>query len=155
MSILGIGAVVGYFISGWLCDRFGMLSVITLSSFAFCLFQLVFALMPSQSPMLLMSLAIFGFGMLGVSAIQLLSLVRSYFPSELSGRAVTGVNLFGFLGIFSLQWFLGLFIRQFPSTTALNLYEAKAYRFSFLLTGLLCLAALAFFLPEWWRSRKA
>jgi predicted MFS family arabinose efflux permease len=129
LSVSG-GIAVGYMACGWLADRFGIernIMIVTPVS-ALCLAAIAFfgAQMP---PLALGALfALFGFG--GAFNLVLLAQVRSIFPEQMSGRAATALNMFGFAGAALLQWWMGLIISAF-ARTADGRYPPEAYAAAF------------------------
>jgi len=73
--------------------------------------------------------------------------VAQAFPAALAGRALSAFNLVIFLGVFVVQWGLGLLI---DALTASGLRTADAYRASFALYLACCVAAFL-----WMHSRSA
>jgi nitrate/nitrite transporter NarK len=143
LLLLSIGATIGYTVSGWLADRFGMSRVIAVMSTIFVLSQVALALRPTTAllPVLLPVL-----GLCGAANVAVLAQARQIFPPALSGRALTAVNLFGFSGAFALQWLMGLVISRFPPT-ATGAYPPVAYSAALALTAALSLIALLWYIP--------
>lgn len=69
--------------------------------------------------------------------------VGAAFPAGLAGRALSAFNLVIFLGIFCVQWGIGLVL---DTLRAAGADEATAFRAAFALFGLCALAAYAWFL---------
>jgi predicted MFS family arabinose efflux permease len=65
------------------------------------------------------------------------------FPPALAGRALSAYNLVIFLGVFAVQWGIGLLLDGFK---ALGLAEVAAYQAAFGVYGLTCVAAYVHFL---------
>ncbi|HEX5692810.1 MAG TPA: MFS transporter, partial [Roseiflexaceae bacterium] len=108
---MGLGVVVGYFSSGWLADRFGPQRVTTFAMSLFVLCQLAFLWPGLPVPLLWVLCAVFGYA--GSFNVVMLAQVRALFPAQMSGRAITAVNMFGFAGTALLQWWMGLIINMF------------------------------------------
>ncbi len=70
------------------------------------------------------------------------------FPSHMAGRALTAYNLVIFMGVFTVQWGIGLGIDLF---LWLGLEGTRAYQAAFGVFWLCCLASYAHF----WRASKA
>jgi predicted MFS family arabinose efflux permease len=69
-------------------------------------------------------------------------------PKEMSGRANTGINVFGFVGMFSGQWGIGLVLDLWPpSATG---YAAEAYPWALGMVWAAQLAGLAWL----WQGRR-
>ncbi len=67
------------------------------------------------------------------------------FPQTLAGRALSGYNLVLFLGIFVVQWGIGLLIDGFKS---LGFTEPNAYRCAFAVYLLCCVASYVHFITS-------
>jgi MFS family permease len=87
-----------------------------------------------------------GFGVCGAFVVVLYAQVRMLFPEHLTGRAVAALNLFAEGGAACVQWGIGLLIGLFLVTGAGH-YPPEAYRVAFLVTAVLSLLALLFYLP--------
>ncbi|MFL5805077.1 MAG: nitrate/nitrite transporter [Roseiflexaceae bacterium] len=132
---LSIGVVAGYFASGWLSDRFGTLRVTTIVVAVFFLSQLALALLGPRLTLPLLGAVFFTFGFAGAFNVVLLAQVRPLFPPQMSGRAITAVNMLGFAGTALLQWWMGLIIGAF-APDAQGHYPAAAYTAAFLFTSI-------------------
>ena len=146
ISLFGIGSVLGFFLCGWFADKFGLAKVPFIAGIFFMLLQLSFALLPSGSNSILITALVISLGFSGVFVLQVLSLIRIRFPMHLRGRAVTAVNLFGFLGAFTWQWLLGVIVKLYPLVG--NDYNPIALRNCFIITTCFTLITLIFFMPE-------
>ena len=72
------------------------------------------------------------------------------FPPQMAGRALSAYNLLAFVGIFSLQWGVGLAVDVFQ---ALGASDAQAFQRTFALLWLACAASYAWYvLPVWRRG---
>jgi predicted MFS family arabinose efflux permease len=138
---MGVGVVAGFFVSGWLVDRFGAQRVITIVVLIFALSQLVFVL-PARPPLALLSAIFAVFGFTGAFNVAMLAQVRALFPPHMSGRAITAANMFGFGGTALIQWWMGLIIGVF-APDAQGHYPAAAYAAAFLSTSVGTALALA------------
>jgi hypothetical protein len=99
--------------------------------------------------------AYFLFGFAG--AFQLLTLVQVglLVPLNMSGRAVTAVNFFGFGGTAILQWVMGVTIGSF-ARQASGAYPPEAYVAALTLTTLGTAAVLLWYVPaRRWKSTTA
>jgi predicted MFS family arabinose efflux permease len=81
------------------------------------------------------------FGFFGTSGILPYAVLSQSFPSHLSGRVNTALNLLVFLAAFSAQWGIGAIIGQWP-TTETGGYSSPGYRAAFVL--MLSLQLLSF-----------
>jgi MFS family permease len=142
LLLLSLGVSVGYGISGWLSDRFGLSRVIALGCAICTATMFVLALRP---PAAVVALTLPLFGVFGAFAVMLLVQPRSVFPPHLMGRAVTAVNVFSIGGTFLLQWIMGMIINTFPSTG--GQYPPEAHSAALFFTGAGSLLALLWYLP--------
>ena len=108
------GVTVGYMSGGWISDRFGLSRVANVGMGLFILSQLLFIIPSFTPPAELLGISYFIFGFTGSFNLLLLVQVRTLFPPEISGRANTALNLFGFSGTAIIQGTMGLIISQFP-----------------------------------------
>jgi predicted MFS family arabinose efflux permease len=142
---MGAGVVFGFFVCGWLADRFGMGRAVT-GSMAVMLLGLVGLALPARLPLALIGVIYFAIGCCGSFNIVELAQIRALFPPHRSGRAVTAVNLFGFAGSALLQWWMGLIIGAFAPDAA-GRYPPIAYAAAFGAAALGVALALAWYLP--------
>ena len=140
---LGVGATIGYTISGWLCDRFGMGRMITLASGLFILCQYSLA---AQPPLALVPILYFIFGITGGFNVMLLAQTRLIFPLAKTGKAVTAVNVFAIGGTFVLQWWMGLIIGRWQLGAGGH-YPPIAYSAALIFTATGALMALVWYRP--------
>ncbi len=140
---LGIGVVAGNLASGWLADLIGRGTVVLGSGAAFIVLQLLFALALPTAPLMLLYLL---FGLFGSYFVVLVAEVRSLFPANVTGRAMTGVNFFGMAGAMLLQWLMGMIIGSGA--------DVAGYRLAFLVTAVLTAIAALVYLPVVTRSRS-
>lgn len=144
--LLSSGIVVGYSLSGFLSARLGLGRVVVVATSLFALVQMALALTPPRDAIpVLFAL----FGITGAFNIMLLAQARLAFPVEMTGRAVTAVNLFAIGGTFFLQWGIGLVVGRFAHAGHL---PPQAYMAVLLATTVLTVAALLWYLPL---SRRA
>lgn len=141
---MGAGVVLGFFVCGWLADRYGMRRAIV-ASMAVLLLCLVGMVLPVRLPLALLGVLFFGLGFTGAFNIVELAQIRALFPPQMSGRAVTAVNLFGFAGTALLQWWMGLIIGAFAPDTQGH-YPAIAYAAAFGIVGAGATLALVWYL---------
>jgi MFS family permease len=143
LFVLALASVLGYFGSGWLADRFGLLRVITVSAGLFFGSQLVLAALPAASVATLPAASVSAlllimvvFGVTGAFNVMLFSHVRQLFPAYLTGRALALNNFFGMSGVAVMQWFLGAMLGWGSGFAAL-----------FWVTGLLGLLSVFLYAP--------
>ncbi len=143
LLFMGIGTTTGFMVSGWLADKIGLTQVIVTSTVIFILAQFALILQP---PLLFVYLIYILFGFCGAFNIMMLAHARKIFPSNITGRVVSAVNLFGIGGTFFIQWWLGLIIGSFAVNSA-GQYPPQAYTAALLFTGIGGLLALFWYLP--------
>jgi hypothetical protein len=73
------------------------------------------------------------------------------FPAALAGRALSAFNLVIFLGVFLLQWGIGLLVDLF---VALGAAEVSAFRFAFAIFLVCCMLSYAWFLWSQSHNRR-
>lgn len=142
---MGAGVVSGNFLCGWLADRYGAYRAIRASMALFVLALLGLAL-PVRWPLAMLGAIYFALGFGGAFNIIELAQIRALFPPQISGRAVTAVNLFGFTGTALIQWWMGVIIGRFLPD-AQGHYPALAYLAAFGLAALGASLALLWYLP--------
>lgn len=142
---MGAGVVGGYSVCGWLGERFGLLRAVT-GAMLLSLVCHAALIVPGPKPLVLLYAAYIGFGFAGAFNLLLLAQIRAVFPAQMSGRAATAVNMFGFGGTALLQWWMGLIIGAFASD-AQGHYPALAYSAAFLFTAIGSGAALLWYVP--------
>ena len=77
----------------------------------------------------------------GTAVVLGYAILSRRYPKEMSGRANTGINVFGFVGMFSGQWGIGLVLDLWPpSATG---YAAEAYPWALGMVWAAQLAGLA------------
>ncbi|ADD29068.1 MFS transporter [Meiothermus ruber] len=113
-----LAALLGFLLCGPLADRWGLPRVLLSASLGFTLGPLLLALWP-QMPALGLYLTYGLMGFTGAFNILSLAQARLVFPTELTGRAVTAINFMGFMGVFLLQWGMGVVLGLSEYSTAL------------------------------------
>lgn len=134
LLVLSLAAVVGYLLCGVLADRFGLGQMLFAAGLVFLSGLSLLAFWPT-SPLALVYLAYALMGFSGGFNILSLAQGRLIFPVALTGRAITAINFLGFMGVFLLQWGLGVVV------------NAAGYPLALLLWTILIVAALGFYLP--------
>lgn len=84
----------------------------------------------------------------GTAAVVIYSTLSRRYPKTMSGRVNTGLNVFGFAGMFLGQWAVGLVIGLWP--LAATGYAPEAYTWALGMLWLVQFTGLAWF----WRGRK-
>lgn len=136
----GSGVSIGYAALGALGARIGPARLLVATTAVFVALQLVLATGPAPGGGLL-AVAFATLGVAGASSALIFSCARAAFPLELTGRAVTAVNLFMFVGGFAIQAGLGWWVQAQAAS-------ASAYVTLFLPTAAVAAVALVVFLPE-------
>ncbi len=142
---VSLAMIVGYFTFGAVAERLARrnvkpMSVAATGMLTFIVVQclLVLQCTPLAIPLWLL------FGFCGTSCILPYAALSQSFPTHLSGRANTGLNLMVFLAAFAAQWVIGLIINLWPQTVTGG-YEAAGYSSGFGLIVVLQLAAAAWY----------
>ena len=150
LLLLGIGLVLGFFVSGWLAQRYGLQRVLAIATLTAVLTQAALALVAGRwsSPAALGAL-LFLLAASGSFALLLYAQASTLFPPQLTGRVVTAINLFMFLGGFALQWGIGAVVQALAPAGGTAGAEAPAAAFAAALTlsAGLCAVALLVYLP--------
>ncbi len=113
-----LAALLGFLLCGPLADRWGLPRVLLSASLGFTLGPLLLALWP-QMPAWGLYLTYGLMGFTGAFNILSLAQARLAFPTALTGRAVTAINFMGFMGVFLLQWGMGVVLGLSDYSTAL------------------------------------
>lgn len=118
-----LAAVLGFLLCGPLADRFGLPRVLLLAGICFTLGPAILALWPNM-PIVGVYFGYIMMGFCGAFNILSLAQARLTFPTELTGRAVTAINFMGFMGVFLLQWGMGVVLGAFGYSAALLIWVA-------------------------------
>ena len=89
------------------------------------------------------------FVLASTAAVSIYSTLSRTYPKTMTGRVITGLNVFGFAGMFLGQWSVGLVIGLWPPTA--TGYAPEAYTWAFGMLWLVQFSGLAWF----WLGRKA
>ncbi len=143
---LSVGSFFGYVVSGSLAERFGAPHVLVFAAVLFALSQAGMIVGSLMGWALLVRVAYPLFGFAGAFNILLMAHARGVFPTSMTGRAVTAVNLFGIGGTALLQWGMGMIIGAFGQGEG-GVYPPEAYATSLGFTLFGTLATLAFYYP--------
>lgn len=147
LNILALGAITGYFMSGWLCDRFGITKILSISAILMLVSEIILGLASAEllaHSWWLRHSNLFIFGFTGASSLQLITQIRLLFPPNLSGRASTACNLVGFSGSAVVQWFLGIFVGFFAVN---EIIPAHTYQRMFVVVAGILFVAIVCYLP--------
>jgi MFS family permease len=141
---VAIAMVAGFLAMGVIAERLGRLGIRTITvAFAgmimFAIVQLPMALQWTGAvlPMWMV------FGFFGTAGILSYAALPRYFPTELTGRVITGLNVLTFGGAFAAQWGMGVIINMWPATG--GGYAAEGYQAAFAVMVALQAAGLAWF----------
>jgi hypothetical protein len=77
----------------------------------------------------------------GTSVVLAYSILSRRYPKAMAGRANTAINVFGFVGMFTGQWGIGLVLDLWPQSA--SGYAAGAYPWALGMTWAVQLAGLA------------
>lgn len=146
LMTLSVAALVGYLVTGTLAERFGVSRVVVGATLLFAVAQAGMILGSLAGWELLVRVAYPVFGLAGASNILLMAHARSVFPTSMTGRAVTAVNLFGIGGTAILQWGMGMIIGAFGRGVG-GAYPPEAYAAALGFTLVGVVSALAFYAP--------
>ncbi len=143
---VAIAMIAGFIILGTAAERLSRRGIpaMTVAACGMFLFmvQLLFLIF---EPVRLAGPVMILFGFFGTSGILPYAVLSQSFPSHLSGRVNTALNLLVFLAAFLAQWGIGAIIGQWP-TTETGGYSPSGYRMAFaLMLGLQFLSFLWFF----------
>jgi predicted MFS family arabinose efflux permease len=145
LTMLSLGALVGYIVCGRLADRLGPRRIAITGGTLFTAAQAALILLHLLPVRSLVAPVFIVFGFSGAFNILLKAHARAAFPLCLTGRAVTAVNLFGIGGAFVIQWVQGLVIDAFGRLPDGG-YPLEAYATAFALTTFGTLLAVLFYL---------
>ncbi|NLE73754.1 MAG: MFS transporter [Actinobacteria bacterium] len=147
ITLAAIGGLVGYFSCGWMFDHWGRRQAVVLGMGAFLIAQLlmVLAALTGWAWLAYPTFVLFGYG--GGHNILTMAHVRTVFPVQMIGRAVTGVNMFGLGGAALLQYGVGALIAMFPRGVD-GSYPPQAYGLAVGATAALGVLALIWYLQN-------
>jgi len=116
---LALSVVAGFFILGAVTERLARIGISNLTVakgalYIYLLTQLLIILGVPLPAALLWCL----FGFFGTAGILFYAYLSQCFPLGLSGRVITGLNVFTFLGAFAAQWGIGAIIGLWPAAQA-------------------------------------
>ncbi len=144
LMAMGLGVTAGFLGSGFVAARFGVARTVAGGAGAFLLALLLLLLATPSWPVAALQVLAAALGVTGASNVLSYSLARDAFP-EMTGRAVTAVNLFGIGGGALLQWGLGVVVGAFPSVA--GAHPPIAFQAALAVTAALVLVTLVRFAP--------
>ena len=127
--------VAGFLSMGTLADRLARLGIrpISVGMTGMTLFTLNLTLIGILPPHISVVLWLL-FGFLGTFGILPYSVVSQIFPSALTGRAISGLNLLVFFGAFAAQWGIGAIINLWPQPSPGH-FAPAGYHTAFLIVA--------------------
>ncbi|NQV85008.1 MAG: MFS transporter [Rhodospirillales bacterium] len=146
---IAIAMVAGFLGMGAIAERLGRLGVKTIhvaftGILVFAIVQLPMALQWTGAvlPMWMM------FGFFGTAGILSYAALPKFFPPEMTGRVITGLNVFTFGGAFAAQWGMGVIINLWPNAGGQvgSGYAPEGYQAAFAVMLALQVAGLAWFM---------
>ncbi len=143
LMYVAVAMIAGFIILGTVAERLSRkgIPLMTVAACGMCLFMVQLLLLifePGRWAVPIMIL----FGFFGTSGILPYAVLSQSFPSHLSGRVNTALNLLVFLSAFLAQWGIGAIIGQWMVTESGG-YSPMGYRAAFVV--LLGLQLLTFF----------
>jgi MFS family permease len=142
LLVMSLGITAGYGLSGALSDRFGLFAVTTAGTLTFMAAQVLLAL--HVEALLPFTFALFGVA--GGHCVLGLPNARRLLGAARSGGATGAVNAAAILGVFLLQWAIGIVVGAVPE-------RADAYRYALLATAAMTLVGWLVYLPAGLRVR--
>jgi sugar phosphate permease len=146
LMLISVGLSVGYVVSGWLGDRMGPGRVVFVAAALFVLTQVGLIGLTRRPSQALVPWLYFLYGFTAGFQVLLLVHARAVFPAAVTGRAITAVNMFGFLGAAAMQWSMGLIIGAYGKD-AQGHYPPDAYMAALCLTAGGLALALIWYAP--------
>ena len=150
LLFLSSASILGFTLSGPAANRFGVVRTLAFGSSVFFVTQLALAFYDGDPIPLTFLLILFGFS--GGFNIVVFSHLRSLFDVSLIGRAFTYANFFGFVGVASFQWGLGVIVGRFEPVA--GAYTPQAFQTILLFTGILGLISFALYAPLLAKAQK-
>lgn len=149
LAALNVAMIVGYLGFGRAADRAAQRGASSLTLFAggiavasLCLGLIVAGVRTGSFVLWCV------FVLASTAATSIYSTLSRSYPKSMTGRVITGLNVFGFAGMFLGQWGVGLVIGLWPRTA--TGYAPEAYTWALGMLWLVQFAGLAWF----WIGRK-
>lgn len=146
LLLMGVGAILGYAISGPLADRIGATWVMIVAQIGLIMVLAIFALLPTYGAEWFIGAVYFVFSLSAACNVILLPQARRLFAPAMSGRAATALNIFGFIGAFFFQRSMG-YVIEAHGRTATGHYQTIGYQWAFAIPLLCAVVALVNYLP--------
>jgi len=146
LAAAAVGTIIGFLIMGTLTEtlvRRGVdgLYVLFGALSAFLIVQALLLIPHTPSDVALW----LAFGLFGTGGILSYATLAHHFPSALTGRVITGLNVFTFAGAFAVQWGFGLIVDLWPSVED-GRFLSTGYRAALMIIVILQIVALIWYL---------
>jgi sugar phosphate permease len=145
---IAIAMVAGFLGMGTIAERLGRLGIKTIhvaytGMIIFAVAQLPMALQWTGAVLPVWML----FGFFGTAGILSYAALPKFFPPEMTGRVITGLNVFTFGGAFAAQWGMGVIINLWPNAGGQvgGGYSPEGYQAAFAVMFALQIAGLTWF----------
>lgn len=152
LFLVALAMIVGFVSIGWLTQWLGKRDISTtqtavtgMSLFMFAQLLLIILPITVATPVWVL------FGFTGTAGIIAYAALSQSFPSGLSGRVTTAINLLVFVTAFCTQWLVGWVIDFFTPETS-TILAVQGFQWSFSLLLLLQLFGLLFFFVTYRKS---
>jgi MFS family permease len=151
---VAVAMIAGFIILGTVAEQLNRRGIhpMTVAACGMFLFMVQLLLLVLEPVFWAAPVMIF-FGFFGTSGILPYAVLSQSFPSHLSGRVNTALNLLVFMAAFSAQWGIGAIIGQWPATETGG-YSPIGYRAAFTLMLGFQLVTFLWFLFTSGRLRK-
>lgn len=146
LLLMGIGAIVGYAVSGPIADRIGARWVMIVSQVGLIGVLGMFTALPLVGGETFIAALYFVFSLCAACNVILLPQARRLFTPAMSGRAATALNIFGFIGAFFFQRSMG-YVVELAGKNAAGHYATIGYQWAFAIPLVCAIIALVNYLP--------
>jgi MFS family permease len=146
LLMMGIGSIIGYAISGPLGDRFGAPRMILYAQLLLIATLSVFVGSPVLTSQPMVALLYVSFSLGAAFNVILLPQARTLFTPQMSGRAVTALNIFGFIGAYFFQRTMG-YVVELQGKDSAGHYGTLGYQYAFAIPLVCAILALINYLP--------
>jgi predicted MFS family arabinose efflux permease len=153
LLMMGIGAILGYACSGPLADRYGAPWMLVAAQVLLIVTLAVFVGTPHIPSQGLVALLYLCFSLGAAFNVILLPQARTLFAVQMSGRAATALNIFGFIGAFFFQRSMG-YVIEFHGRDAAGQYLTIGYQWAFAIPLVCAVGALLNYLPLVFATQK-
>ena len=133
LFLMALGMICGFVVLGTAAERLGRrgISTLTMAAWGMGCWMVVMLLIAFELTFWCKPLWVL-FGFFGTSGILPYAALSQSFPTHLSGRANTALNLLVFIGAFAAQWGIGAIIGRWPITESGG-YSPGGYQASFVI----------------------